>query len=253
MLICFAWNRFLITSRALPSIWYCSEKSILAKQINDGTYLSVIWTFSFDSVSINEPTMTVNIIGQCDNKNITTLPTKTIMLVLNVLIYIITSITAHPIRLTVILAILSVSTFITAIILYTMYDSKKLIWLCTFLKKKIILWILSYVFSHLYPYFWIQKLYPLLQNINFVLSLSNTQWVYLWFNWNVTFTWQCLPFSISGLLSSWEIDFGFRVLIYFSIYHIFNIELKRTKLTSHTDTKLMGMSCYGKSHALIYL
>jgi hypothetical protein len=59
-----------------------------------------------------------------------------------------------------------------------------------------------------------------------------------------------MPFSISRLLSSREIDIGqgmITVLIWkktcinlFITY--FNIELKRTKLTSHTDTKLMDMS-----------
>ena len=66
-----------------------------------------------------------------------------------------------------------------------------------------------------------------------------------------------MPFSISELLSSREtegfspmVDIGRRiitVLIWkkpcinlFITY--FNIELKRTKLTSHTDTKLMDMS-----------
>jgi hypothetical protein len=63
-----------------------------------------------------------------------------------------------------------------------------------------------------------------------------------------------MPFSISRLLSSRETDIGQRalargminVLIWkkacinlFITY--FNIELKRTKLTSHTDTKLMDM------------
>jgi hypothetical protein len=38
-LICFVWNRHLIASQASPLIWYCSETSILTKQINDSIYL----------------------------------------------------------------------------------------------------------------------------------------------------------------------------------------------------------------------
>jgi len=34
----FAKNRLLITPQASPLMWYCSEKSILTKQINDSTY-----------------------------------------------------------------------------------------------------------------------------------------------------------------------------------------------------------------------
>ena len=57
-----------------------------------------------------------------------------------------------------------------------------------------------------------------------------------------------MTFPISRLLSSRETDIGqITVLIWkkacinlFITY--FNIELKRTKLTSHTDTKLMNMS-----------
>ena len=50
-----------------------------------------------------------------------------------------------------------------------------------------------------------------------------------------------MPFSISGLLSSRETDIGKRACINLFITY-FNFELKRTKLTSHTDTKLMDMS-----------
>jgi hypothetical protein len=50
-----------------------------------------------------------------------------------------------------------------------------------------------------------------------------------------------MPFSISGLLSSSETDIGQRACINLFITY-FNFELKRTKLTSHTDTKLMDMS-----------
>ena len=34
-----------LTSQALPSMWYCSEKSILAKQINDSIYIQVGFIF----------------------------------------------------------------------------------------------------------------------------------------------------------------------------------------------------------------
>jgi ABC-type transport system involved in cytochrome c biogenesis permease component len=44
--------------------------------------------------------------------------------VLKISIYIITSITAHPVRLAAILAIMSVSTFKTAVILYKAYHFK---------------------------------------------------------------------------------------------------------------------------------
>ena len=50
-------------------------------------------------------------------------------------------------------------------------------------------------------------------------------------------------FSISGLLSSRETDIGQRALACINpLMTYFNIELKRTKLTSHTDTKHMDMS-----------
>ena len=52
-----------------------------------------------------------------------------------------------------------------------------------------------------------------------------------------------MPFSISGVLSSRGTDIGKRALEYINLFiKYFNIELKRTKLTSHTDTKHMDMS-----------
>ena len=52
-----------------------------------------------------------------------------------------------------------------------------------------------------------------------------------------------MPFSISGLISSRETDISPRGLACINLLiTYFNIELKRTKLTSHTDTKLMDMS-----------
>jgi hypothetical protein len=56
----------------------------------------------------------LKIIGQCDIKHILTLLIKTIMSVLKISTYIITSV----VRLAAILAIMSVSTFKTAVILY---------------------------------------------------------------------------------------------------------------------------------------
>jgi hypothetical protein len=71
-----------------------------------------------DIVSINELTLKLKIVGQHDIKSIKTSQMKKTTTVLKVLIYIITSIIAHPTRLTDILTIMSVSTFKTAVILY---------------------------------------------------------------------------------------------------------------------------------------
>jgi len=68
--------------------------------------------FSFDlslSVSTNRLKI-LKIIGKCYDKHMTS-PIKTITLVLKILTYIVTNITASPIGLTVILVIISVSTF----------------------------------------------------------------------------------------------------------------------------------------------
>ena len=62
--------------------------------------------------------MILKIIGQYDTKHIMMLLIKTITAVLNVSTYIITCITALPIGLAVVLAIMSVSIFTTASILY---------------------------------------------------------------------------------------------------------------------------------------
>ena len=52
-----------------------------------------------------------------------------------------------------------------------------------------------------------------------------------------------MPLSVSGLLLSRETDIDQRALEYINLFiKYFNIELKRTKLTSHTNTKLMDMS-----------
>jgi hypothetical protein len=71
-----------------------------------------------DIVSMNELTLILKIISQRDIKCILTFPIKTIATVLKVLTYIITSITACPIGLAARLAIMSVSTSVTVIILY---------------------------------------------------------------------------------------------------------------------------------------
>ena len=65
-----------------------------------------------------ELTLILKIIGQCDVKHILTSQIKPITPVLKILTYIITSITAHPVKLATILVIMSVSTFKTDIILY---------------------------------------------------------------------------------------------------------------------------------------
>ena len=66
---------------------------------------------------VQELTLILKIISQCDVKHIFMLLIKTIMAVMEILAYIITSITARPVRLAVILVIMSVSTFKTAVIL----------------------------------------------------------------------------------------------------------------------------------------
>ena len=66
----------------------------------------------------HELTLILKIIGQCDFKHILTSLIITTTPVLKISTYIITSITARPVRLSVILAIMSVSTFKTAVILY---------------------------------------------------------------------------------------------------------------------------------------
>ena len=67
---------------------------------------------------VQELTLTLKIIGQCDVKHILTSQIITIMPVLKISTYIITSIAARPVRLAVILAIMSVTTFKTTVILY---------------------------------------------------------------------------------------------------------------------------------------
>ena len=61
--------------------------------------------------------LTLKIICQCDINYNMTLQVKTVMLVLKISTYIITSIPACPMGLTAIVAMISVSTFVTAIIL----------------------------------------------------------------------------------------------------------------------------------------
>jgi hypothetical protein len=67
---------------------------------------------------VQELTRIMKIIGQCDIKHVLTSLIKTTTPVLKISTYIITSITACPVELAVILAIMSVSTFKTAVILY---------------------------------------------------------------------------------------------------------------------------------------
>ena len=67
------------------------------------------------------------LVGQFDVKHIITLSIKATTSVLKVLTCIITSTTARPIRLTVIPAIMSVSTFNSDVILYTIDYQQKLL------------------------------------------------------------------------------------------------------------------------------
>jgi hypothetical protein len=71
-----------------------------------------------DIVCINGLTLILKNIGQCDVTLWRWILIKTITSMLNFSTYIMTSITAHPIRLTVVLVIMSVSTVKTAVILY---------------------------------------------------------------------------------------------------------------------------------------
>ena len=91
--------------------------------------LSVIWTNFLrshpviDTVSISELSLILKIICQCDVKHIRILPIKIMVSVLNISTYIITSIKTRSLR----LVIMSVSTFITTVILYIV--SVYLLWL----------------------------------------------------------------------------------------------------------------------------
>ena len=68
---------------------------------------------------VQELTLILKIVGQCDVKHILTSLIKTITAVT----YIITSISAHPVRLAAILVIMSVSTFIYLIMIHLKQDS----------------------------------------------------------------------------------------------------------------------------------
>jgi hypothetical protein len=74
---------------------------------------------------VQELTLILKIISQCDIKHILMSLIKTIMSDLKILTYIITSFTACPVRLAAILAIMSVSTLKTAIILYLLMKVHK--------------------------------------------------------------------------------------------------------------------------------
>ena len=82
----------------------------------------IFFIWSHDIVSINELTPILKIIGQFEVKYPKTLSINTITSVLNVSTYIITTITAWPFGLAAILAIMSISTFTTAVILYVCYQ-----------------------------------------------------------------------------------------------------------------------------------
>ena len=74
-----------------------------------------------DILNINKLTVILKMISQSDIKCIMTLSMNTIASVLKVSTYIITSITARPIRLAVILAVMSVSAIIIVVIYTCMY------------------------------------------------------------------------------------------------------------------------------------
>ena len=76
---------------------------------------------------VQELNLILNIISQCDVKHILTSPIKTITAVLKILTYISTSFTAPHVGLAWILAIMSVSTFETAVILYIVYITSTVI------------------------------------------------------------------------------------------------------------------------------
>ena len=99
-----------------------------------------------DCVRIDELAPILKIISQCDIKHIMALPIKTITSVFNVSTCIIISITAGPFGLDAILAIMSVSFFITAVILYLYHV--KLYWIRQFNISHVVL---SYFF---FFYFW---------------------------------------------------------------------------------------------------
>ena len=87
------------------------------------TYSSIIWTFFLwshwviVSVSTNS-TLILKIICQCYVKHIMMLPIEAITWIMKVSTSIIIGISAHPVRLAVILVVMYVSTFISTVILY---------------------------------------------------------------------------------------------------------------------------------------
>ena len=83
--------------------------------------LSFFFDLKSDIIGINELTMILKIICQCDVRHIIMLLIKTATSLLKVSANINTSITALPIRLSEILVIMPVSTFKTAVILYILY------------------------------------------------------------------------------------------------------------------------------------
>ena len=110
--------------------WNIVESGV--KHHNPNPILSIIWSFSLISTTdifiINELTLILKIIGQCDVKHIMMLPFKTITWVLKVLTYYtITSIAACPTRLTMILVIMSVSTFKMDITLQNVYTNNSIL------------------------------------------------------------------------------------------------------------------------------
>jgi hypothetical protein len=95
--------------KAADKVWI-TELTLLHKNIR-----------SVRNSHVQELTLILKIIGQCDIKHTLTSPIKSITPVMKISTYIITSITARPVRLAVILVIMSVSTFKTTVILFYMY------------------------------------------------------------------------------------------------------------------------------------
>jgi hypothetical protein len=78
-----------------------------------------IWSHLKILININRRTLILKIMSQCDVSLIMTLPINAITAVLKFSTHIITSFTSHPIGLSEILTITSVSTFKTAVILFS--------------------------------------------------------------------------------------------------------------------------------------
>ena len=106
------WLKYLIAS----SILYVKYTDMVVNVniVNLDIFPLISWS---NIVSINKLTLMLENISQYDVTLRRSIPIKTIKSVLKVSTYIITSITAHPIGLTLILAIMSVSNFKAVVII----------------------------------------------------------------------------------------------------------------------------------------